>query len=64
MTNILVIDDEEEVLSLIRRALEKEAYCVKTVSNPVEIWKLDLMRMRIPAHDSMQDIRKYRIHFL
>lgn len=53
MTNILVIDDEEEVLSLIRRALEKEAYCVKTVSNPVEIWKLDLMRYQLILLDVM-----------
>lgn len=53
MTDILVIDDEEEILSLIRRALEREGYRVQTVSNPLEVGKLDLSRYQLILLDIM-----------
>lgn len=39
MINILAVDDEEEILKIIKKALEKEGYIVTTVSEPDAVKK-------------------------
>ena len=42
MINILAVDDEEEILKIIKKALEKEGYIVTTVSEPETVKKMNL----------------------
>lgn len=42
MINILAVDDEEEILKIIKKALEKEGYIVTTVSEPDAVKKMNL----------------------
>lgn len=53
MINILAVDDDEEILSLIRRALERKGYCVRTVSQPEEVEKIDLSGYQLILLDVM-----------
>lgn len=42
MINILAVDDEEEILKIIKKALEKEGYAVTAVSDPEAVKKMNL----------------------
>lgn len=53
MINILAIDDDEAILSLFRRVLEKEGYIVHTVNRPEEVWKLELHQYQLILLDVM-----------
>lgn len=53
MINILAVDDDEEILSLIRRALEREGYRVRTVSRPEEVENIDLSGYQLILLDVM-----------
>lgn len=53
MINILAIDDDEAILSLVRRALEKEGYSVTTLNNPLELDKATLNTYQLILLDVM-----------
>ena len=67
MAYILVIDDEEGILSIIKSALEKEGHNVNTVSSPTDISKeqylkcdlilLDVMMPEIDGFSLCKEIR-------
>ncbi|WP_155590322.1 response regulator transcription factor [Lysinibacillus cavernae] len=42
MANILVVDDEVDILMLIKNALRKEDHLVTIVSEPIKVGKMDL----------------------
>ncbi len=42
MINILAVDDEKEILKIMKKALEKEGYVVTTVSEPETVKKMNL----------------------
>ena len=67
--NILVIDDEEHIIELIKFNLEKNGYKVITASNGIEALKLvraevprlvllDLMLPGMDGYDVCKEIRK------
>lgn len=39
MINVLAVDDEKEILKIMKKALEKEGYVVTTVSEPETVKK-------------------------
>lgn len=53
MINILAVDDEKEILSLIRRALEREGYSVTALEDPREVQKMELSRYQLILLDVM-----------
>ena len=42
MINVLAVDDEKEILKIMKKALEKEGYVVTTVSEPETVKKMNL----------------------
>lgn len=42
MANVLVVDDEEDILMLIKNALRTDDHLVTIVSEPIEVAKIDL----------------------
>lgn len=53
MANILVIDDERDVLQLIKRILEKENHCVKTRESTLAVSSEDLADSQLIILDVM-----------
>ena len=67
MTDILAIDDEEGILSIIKSALEKNGHKVNTISNPLTIsdneymkYDLILLDVMMPEIDGFSLCRKIR----
>ncbi|MBN2852531.1 MAG: response regulator transcription factor [Clostridia bacterium] len=69
MYSIYIVDDEKDLLSLMKKYLEKEGYSVKTfhngetaiqaVSEPVHLWLLDIMLGgEINGYDIIKAIRE------
>ena len=50
---ILVVDDEENILTLIRHALEKDGYLICTESDPVQAAQMNLVRYDLILLDVM-----------
>lgn len=67
MSDILAIDDEEGILSIIKSALEKNGHKVNTISNPLTIsdneymkYDLILLDVMMPEIDGFSLCRKIR----
>lgn len=56
MANILVVDDEEDILMLIKNALYKDNHLVTIVSKPTEVGKMDLGSFDLILLDVMMPI--------
>ncbi len=70
---ILIVDDEEDILQLLRYNLEKEGYLVKTANNgakaidiasdgPVDLLLLDVMMPEVDGFDVCRRLRATPIH--
>lgn len=64
---VLAIDDEEGILKVIRRALEREGYEVDTLSDPLKAdlsslgnYDLILLDVMMPGMDGFELLRKIR----
>lgn len=53
MIEILAVDDDEGILRIIDKALSKEGYAVKKVSDPLQIETMDLSRYQLILLDVM-----------
>ena len=53
MTRILAIDDEKDILMLIKNALAKEGYDVTLLSDPLKIGELNLNAYQLILLDVM-----------
>lgn len=53
MIEILAVDDDEGILRIIDKALSKEGYAVKKVSDPLKIETMDLSRYQLILLDVM-----------
>lgn len=68
--SILIVDDEEDILRLLRYNLEKEGYKVRTAANGLEALKiadseefdLVILDIMMPGMDGYDVCRKLRIH--
>lgn len=67
MNKILVIDDDKEILELIRRVLEREGYEITLLNNPLEIetvklnqYQLILLDVMMPGMDGFRLCREIR----
>ena len=60
MTRILAIDDEKDILMLIKNALAKEGYDVTLLSDPLKIGELNLnaYQLKMCIRDRSCSIRK------
>ncbi|WP_421052561.1 response regulator, partial [Lysinibacillus capsici] len=56
MANILVVDDEVDILMLIKNALYKDNHLVTIVSKPTEVGKMDLGSFDLILLDVMMPI--------
>lgn len=70
---ILVVDDEEDILQILRYNLEKEGYHVKTAtdgrraleiaeSGPLDLIVLDVMMPEIDGYEVCRRLRTHRLH--
>lgn len=67
MANILAIDDEPDILALIKRALEKDSHIVTTTESPDQInlktlnyYNLILLDVMMPGTDGFAFCHKVR----
>lgn len=67
MANILVVDDEVDILMLIKNALQKDEHLVSIVSNSTEVEKMELgsydlilLDVMMPAIDGFTLCRQIR----
>ena len=44
MARILAVDDEEKILQIIQRALEKDGHIVQTVKDAAKVGQMELSR--------------------
>ena len=70
---ILVVDDEEDILQLLRYNLEKEGYAVRTASNgaqalevaekgPLDLILLDVMMPEVDGFEVCRKLRATPLH--
>lgn len=68
--SILIVDDEEDILRLLRYNLEKEGYRVRTAANGIEAlniadgeeFDLVILDIMMPGMDGYDVCRKLRVH--
>lgn len=53
MINILAVDDEKDILEIIKKALEREGYIVTTVSDPTRVMEKNLSKFQLIILDVM-----------
>lgn len=53
MINILVVDDDEQILLLIQKALEKEEYHITTLRDPLFVFQQRLEKYQLILLDVM-----------
>lgn len=53
MINILAVDDEKDILEIIKKALEREGYIVTTISDPTRVMEKNLSRFQLIILDVM-----------
>ncbi len=53
MINILAVDDEKDILEIVKKALEREGYIVTTISDPINVMEKNLSRFQLIILDVM-----------